>query len=785
MHAFWEIIASNALVATVLAIGTVLLSRVWKNPAAIHLLWVVVLLKLFTPPILIAELPFAADWLLTTADANLPGERPPSFALDASQQDSLTSASNPDGTNRRNRADGNGRPDPQQSAWTAAIGYRAWSLSNLLVGIWACGSVCVSLGYAFRIRRFSRLLDNTESPPEIIATMARQLGDRLGLSRSPSVLMTPSTLPPLVWSIGGRPRVVLPSELFTRLSGEAQTAILAHELAHIRRRDYLIRLLELTATTLFWWHPVVWWACSQLRELEEQCCDSRVLELVPHQARIYAAALVDTLEFLSEHPRVVVPLPTAVYSSGSLSRRIRMLTQRRTNRLNSRSAILVAAIVAVPLAVVFAEAPQQTDSPVQQAVPILKGRVTNDAGAPLSDVRVRIAIPATDMRFVDSSSNHKQLETETDAAGAYKLELSGIKKATTISIDAMKPGYRRLAGTLRSGGDQKDVEVAPGVAAEASLVLKPALYCKGIVVDEKGKPVPAVKISANAQFAHSSGGVERTASNSDGSFEIFNYSLQPLSEDGDASKGVVHFFHPDYVGSQVDDIYALSTVQREALRIVLPTGYQVSGTLLDVAEKPVPGVMVKTTRENGRDRKATITDANGKFVLRGLVAGPTTLRAHALDLKQKVKLPVALDSDKQNLEVRLQAISLPERPPTVAVLGMQLTDITPELQSAYDLYDERGALILDPGKDSERLGIGKLAEGYSFWMVGQRRIGSVREFVEQILAEAAAHEADDYSVRVVYNFSTLDMDGSNTQYLKLTKNDLDQLRTALAKLAHE
>ena len=59
MCTFWEIIASNAVVATILAIGATLLSRIWKNAAALHVLWVVVLLKLFTPPILTTELPFA------------------------------------------------------------------------------------------------------------------------------------------------------------------------------------------------------------------------------------------------------------------------------------------------------------------------------------------------------------------------------------------------------------------------------------------------------------------------------------------------------------------------------------------------------------------------------------------------------------------------------------------------------------------------------------------------------------------------------------------------------
>ena len=68
MHAFWEIIASNAVVATILAIGAMLLGRIWKNAAAVHVLWVVVLLKLFTPPLVTTELPFAFPFLPSAAE---------------------------------------------------------------------------------------------------------------------------------------------------------------------------------------------------------------------------------------------------------------------------------------------------------------------------------------------------------------------------------------------------------------------------------------------------------------------------------------------------------------------------------------------------------------------------------------------------------------------------------------------------------------------------------------------------------------------------------------------
>jgi hypothetical protein len=195
--------------------------------------------------------------------------------------------------------------------------------------------------------------------------------------------------------------------------------------------------------------------------------------------------------------------------------------------------------------------------------------------------------------------------------------------------------------------------------------------------------------------------------------------------------------------------------------------------------------MVKATSDQRGHRKATKTDAQGKFTLRGLVAGPTTIDVHAMALNEKAILPITLDGDQHDLEINLQAMNLPANPPTVEVLGMKLTDTTPELRTAFNLFNEHSALILDPGQDSDRLGIGTLAKGFDFWMVGQQRVGSVREFIEQILAEAAKQQSNTYSIRVVYNFKSLDMDGSNTQYLQLTKQDVDELRAALSELPRD
>jgi beta-lactamase regulating signal transducer with metallopeptidase domain len=800
MYAFWAIIISNAAIATILAIGAMLLGRIWKNAAAVHLLWVVVLLKLFTPPLFTAELPFAPSFRPSGGGADRRDEAWNSPAPDDAEPATPTALAEALG------AVGAGNPRRTTgSRFTESAGNVPWSFSAVLAAIWIGGAGCMAAVHAARIRRFAGVIRDCEPAPSAIRTMVIELSSRLGLSRVPGVRMTSRALPPLVWSIGISPRVILPCELFARLDGASQGMILAHELVHIRRRDHVVRLLELAASTVFWWHPVVWWASRQLRELEERCCDGRVLEILPLQPRTYAAALVDTWEFLSEGPRAPVPLRTAIHSTGSLSRRIRMLTCSRSNRLSAPSATLVAALAALPLAVAFSADPEQAGQPRPEGQPItdarpaiVRGRVTDEADAPLADVRVRVAIPATDMRFVDTGADrklveghedhklHKLLEARSDARGDYRLEIPGIAARTVVSIDAIRPGYHRSVGFV-AGGEPKDVEVAPGTEATASLVLKPALYISGVVVDQQEKPVPGVEIEASVFVGIRSirTFVEQTVSRADGTFELFNYSPKEGARARDMGFGSVFFSHPDYIRYRLKDVYALPEDQRVSQRVVLDGGHKLAGTVFDAAGKPVPHAMVEAICIQKDSRKATMTDANGKFALRGLTEGQTMVNTRALDIKQKLSLSMVLNADKLDLELRLQPMPWPAELKSHAVLGMQLADVTPELKAAYDLYHE-GALILDPGKDFARLDIGQVAEGNTFVYVGGRkRIHNVREFVNQILAETAGQNAEEYTVFVAYTFSNVDAIGTSSRMLKLKKDDLKQLKLVSDQLKAE
>jgi hypothetical protein len=180
------------------------------------------------------------------------------------------------------------------------------------------------------------------------------------------------------------------------------------------------------------------------------------------------------------------------------------------------------------------------------------------------------------------------------------------------------------------------------------------------------------------------------------------------------------------------------------------------------------------------------TDAEGRFVIRGLPDGAVTVRAHSSRFEQKARTTVQLAGADAEVSLRLQAVVLENPPRPINLFGMKLVDMTPELQDVYDLYAPRGVLILDPGSNPLRLGIGELSRGECFWVVGGRVTKNLRELVEELLRVNEINPPGDPnegcrgSIRVVYDL--LRGAGTNTQRLKLTDEDVAELKELAATL---
>jgi beta-lactamase regulating signal transducer with metallopeptidase domain len=128
---------------------------------------------------------------------------------------------------------------------------------------------------------------------------ARRLAASLGVHPAAPLLASRAVDVPMV--IGWiRPVILLPAAALAGLGPAALEAVLVHELEHIRRRDYLVNLLQSLAEVLLFYHPAVWWVSRQVRLEREHCCDDAA---VTHcgDPLLYARALT-SLEELRHSP---------------------------------------------------------------------------------------------------------------------------------------------------------------------------------------------------------------------------------------------------------------------------------------------------------------------------------------------------------------------------------------------------------------------------------------------------------------------------------------------------
>jgi beta-lactamase regulating signal transducer with metallopeptidase domain len=242
---------------------------------------------------------------------------------------------------------------------------RQWTLP-----LWIVGVVILAIRLLLAWRHVTRLRRSAEDAAEALAKTAAQLAERMKITRPVRVLMTALAESPSVvgWL---RPVILIPTAALAGLDAAQLEAILAHELAHIRRHDYLVNILQTVVETLLFYHPAVWWVSSRMRHERELCCDDLAVRY-SGDALAYARALTRL-----ERVRVI-PGPAVAANAGSLLYRIQRLTGAVRGGAPSRVPALLAAIAAALLIPV-------TLHRVHAQTPVSPGRVQLvQAPAPLS-----------------------------------------------------------------------------------------------------------------------------------------------------------------------------------------------------------------------------------------------------------------------------------------------------------------------------------------------------------------------------------------------------------------
>lgn len=344
-------------------------------------------------------------------------------------------------------------------SWLAATGTRG------LAVLWLLGTTALLGWTLLRAVRFRRTLAQALEPagPELQRQAAR-IGRRLGLARVPEIHTTHARISPMVWWTGGRVRVLIPTYLLAELTAEEARSILAHELAHVRRRDYIVRWLEWVACSVFWWNPAAWWASRQLRAAEEACCDALVPGAAGSSPKSYASALLRVVDIASETPMLRAPVLASaaggVGNTKALEGRLMMIVETRTSTTPRwlRTAAWALAICALPLGIVYCDRPETPVAPDQEMLDAPAAADANDAAQSGDTDDAAVAAALDDRRTARLNALRRDLRVRIAAGEITREEAREQLEGIQVRMEAVRSEAEAAAD--RSDAGEADADPA-------------------------------------------------------------------------------------------------------------------------------------------------------------------------------------------------------------------------------------------------------------------------------------------------------------------------------------
>ncbi len=526
---------SNAVSATFLAVLVACLGRVLaRRPAILHCLWLLVLLKLVTPPLYQVPIPWPESLSSGEKTAAVIEPDQASAALELLHIDLEDSAELAGLIEREPRAvrlaleEEAPRPEtdpgPQApAAILSAFGWLSQNWSALVGSAWLAGTLATILISVRRIHRFQLVLREATPGSDRIQSWVDELSAQLGLERAPQVWWIAGKLSPMLWAVGACPRLIIPIELWKGLDERQQGTLLVHELAHLRRGDHRVRIFELAVTALYWWNPVLWWARQALRDVEEQCCDAWVVWAFPEAAKSYAETLLETLDFLN-HSGLPEPLLASGFGKVQhLRRRLTMIMSGTTPRLvglrGTLAALSLGALL-LPVNASWAQKPEEKkdvqviiktddgDDKVVTPSGVVKETfsfvIADEPGKEGQDVVLSLTDPVkTERDTVVLSNPAVELKTgfvyltdkvESDGKPAEKTEVKVLlttdDSTVSIAADSLDDALRKITEqikVLKSKAPTSDKEKAQQKAlAQVAVQLEKILKDQKLTTDAKG-----------------------------------------------------------------------------------------------------------------------------------------------------------------------------------------------------------------------------------------------------------------------------------------------------------
>lgn len=215
----------------------------------------------------------------------------------------------------------------------------------LLVAVYMAGVIIMGVKMIADLHQLSGIRKRQLHEPDLAWKMHLQkLADQLDIRGHVDLFISHYLQVPVMIGFF-KPVILLPVALFTNLQPDQVEAILLHELAHIKRNDYLLNIFQTIVETTLFFNPFIWWISKNIRLEREHCCDDLVIARMD-QPLGYAKALVALEEYrLNSNPLAMA----AASKQQHLFHRIKRIMEMKTKNLNYSQKILALLIVATGL----------------------------------------------------------------------------------------------------------------------------------------------------------------------------------------------------------------------------------------------------------------------------------------------------------------------------------------------------------------------------------------------------------------------------------------------------
>jgi beta-lactamase regulating signal transducer with metallopeptidase domain/adenylate kinase family enzyme len=331
----------------------------------------------------------------------------------------------------------------------------------MLLQLWILGTLIflikIILAYAYT----KQLAANAQIESTFLTKTVKKLNKKFRIYRIINIKESSKVQTPMVLGYV-KPLILFPVGLINNLSTAEAEAIIAHELAHIKRHDFIFNILQMFVEAIFYFHPAIWHISAQINQERENCCDDMAIEYTGNKVS-YAKTLIKLQELKSSN-NLLAPALAMSGNKSSFSKRILRLLNEKTPSSNHRDKIIVLLLVFISM---FLGAKNMiTDEKTAAEFQLPDIYFIDDCPQSESELKYYLdTIPGRNSFHVKKMTDEKTVELEMQNGEIKKLKIDGeeIDKADYGKheriIQELKPDKKNSLITILPNCDDEMSEI--------------------------------------------------------------------------------------------------------------------------------------------------------------------------------------------------------------------------------------------------------------------------------------------------------------------------------------